>query len=102
MNPETRSLPGSLWVLLISGVLGFWVGAIGFPTWAIPVESAQVIAGLVRYPLDNPFYIYNTRIWTIVIQLCAALLRAGVSAITLPRVLSGLCATARLQALPRL
>ena len=99
MNPETRSLPGSLWVLLISGVLGFWVGAVGFPTWAIPVESAQVVAGLVKYPLDNPFYIYHTRIWTIVIQLCAVVLRAGVSEITLSRVLSGLLGMASFQAL---
>ena len=102
MNPEptpSRIFPIRGLVLLISGVLGFWVGAIGFPTWAIPVESAQVVAGLVRYPLDNPFYIYHTRIWTIVIQLCAVVLRAGVSEITLSRVLSGLLGMASFQAL---
>ena len=71
-------------------MLGFRIGLIGFPTWHIPVETAQVVAGLVRYPPDNPFYIYHTRLWSLVIQLCAVLLRAGISEITLSLALSGL------------
>jgi hypothetical protein len=86
-------------VLLISGALGFWVGSVGFPTWAIAVESAQVVAGLVKYPATNPFYIYHTRIWTLVVQLSAALLRAGVSEIALSRLWSGVIGMVSVQAL---
>ena len=87
------------WVLAISGVLGFRVGMIGFPTWQIAVESAQVVAGLVQYPPDNPFYIYHTKLWSLVIQVCALLLRAGVSEITLSLALSGLLGMISFQAL---
>ena len=83
--------PGpTFWVLAISGILGFRIGLIAFPTWHISVETAQVVAGFVRYPPDNPFYIYHTKLWSLVIQLCAVLLRAGVSEITLSLALSGL------------
>src|SRR5436190_14091321 len=102
MNPEptpSRIFPIRGLVLLISGVLGFWVGAIGFPTWAIPVESAQVVAGLVRYPADNPFFIYHTRVWTLLVQVSAVLLRAGVSEIALSRAFSGILGMLSLQAL---
>ena len=89
LRPRWRPGP-TFWVLAISGILGFRIGLIGFPTWHISVETAQVVAGLVRYPPDNPFYIYHTKLWSLVIQLCAALLRAGVSEITLSLALSGL------------
>lgn len=87
------------WVLAISGLLGFRVGMVGFPTWQIAVETAQVIAGIVRYPADNPFYIYHTKLWSLVIQLCALLLRAGLSEITLSIALSGLLGMVSFQAL---
>ena len=48
------------WVLVLSGILGFRIGLVGFPTWHICLETAQVVAGLVHYPADNPFYIYHT------------------------------------------
>jgi hypothetical protein len=86
-----RWRPGPrFWVLAISGILGFRIGLIGFPTWHIAIETAQVVAGLVRYPVDNPFYIYHTTLWSLLIQLCAVLLRAGISEITLSLALSGL------------
>jgi hypothetical protein len=47
---------GALWVLLLSGLLGFRVGMTGFPDWQVAVETAQVVAGLVPYPPDNIFY----------------------------------------------
>lgn len=87
------------WVLAISGLLGFRVGMVGFPTWQIAVETAQVVARLVQYPPDNPFYIYHTKLWNLVIQLCAVLLRAGVSEITLSKALSGLVGMVSFQAL---
>ena len=70
-------------MLIISGLLGFRVGMVGFPEWQVAVETSQVVAGLVRYPAGNPFFIYHTKLWTIVHQLCAPLLWAGVSEIRL-------------------
>ena len=64
-----------LWVLAASGALGFRVGYIGFPTWHVVAQTAQVLAGFVIYPPDNPFYIYHTKLWTILHQIGAVLLR---------------------------
>lgn len=88
-----------LWVLVISGLVGFRIGLVGYPTWHICVETAQVVAGLVRYPADNPFYIYHTKLWSLVIQACAILLKAGMSEITLSLALSGLLGMISFQAL---
>ena len=60
------------WVLLISGMLGFRVGMIGFPDWQVAVETSQVVAGLVDYPAGNPFFIYHTKLWTILHQIVRA------------------------------
>lgn len=87
------------WVLAISGLLGFRVGLVGYPTWQIAVETAQVVAGLVQYPPDNPFYIYHTKLWSLMIQACAVMLRAGVSEITLSLAISGLLGMISFQAL---
>ena len=88
-----------LWVLAASGLLGFHVGMVGFPTWQVAVETAQVVAGLVTYPPGNPFYVYHTKAWTILHQICAVLLKAGVSEIALSKALSGLLGMASFQAL---
>ena len=87
------------WVLLISGLLGFRVGMVGFPEWQVAVETSQVVAGLVRYPAGNPFFIYHTKLWTIVHQLCAPLLWAGVSEIRLSLIISGVLGMLTFQAL---
>jgi len=86
-------------VLIVSGVLGFAVGAIKFPTWQVAVESAQVVAGIVQYPAGNPFYIYHVKLWTILHQICAVLLLSGVSEISLSIALSGLLGMVSFQAL---
>jgi hypothetical protein len=88
-----------LWVLIVSGLIGFRIGLVGFPTWHICIETAQVVAGLVRYPAENPFYIYHTKLWSLVIQTCAVLLKAGLSEITLSLALSGLLGMISFQAL---
>ena len=80
---------GALWVLLLSGILGFRVGMLGFPDWQVAVETAQVTAGLVTYPADNVFYIYHTHLWTALHQILAIPLRSGVSEITLSLAVSG-------------
>ena len=90
---------GALWVLLLSGLLGFRLGMTGFPDWQVAVETAQVVAGLVPYPPDNIFYIYHTRLWTVLHQLLAVGLRAGVSEITLSLIVSGVLGMLTFQAL---
>lgn len=79
--------------------MGFWIGLTVFPTWQVAVETAQVVAGIVKYPSDNPFYIYHTKLWTVVHQIYAVLLLAGVSERTLSEVGSGVRGMVSLQAL---
>jgi hypothetical protein len=90
---------GALWTLTISGALGFWLGAAVFAEWQVAVETAQVIAGLVSYPPDNPFYIYHVRLWTVLHELLAVLLRFGVWEVTASKLVSGLIIMVSLQAL---
>jgi hypothetical protein len=90
---------GALWVLLLSGLLGSRVGMFGFPDWQVAVETAQVTAGLVSYPPDNIFYIYHTRLWTVLHQVLAIALRAGVGEITLSLGVSGVEGMLTFQAL---
>jgi hypothetical protein len=93
---------GALWTLILSGVLGFWLGAAVFAEWQVAVETAQVIAGLVKYPPDNPFYIYHVRLWTVLHELIAVLLRFGVWEVTASKLLSGVIVMVSLQALSML
>jgi hypothetical protein len=65
----------------------------------VPVETAQVIAGIVRYPPGNPFFIYHLKLWTLLHQVCAILLAAGVSEIRLSAILSGVTGMVSFQAL---
>jgi hypothetical protein len=88
-----------LWALGISGAIGFLLGFVVYPSWQVAVEPAQVVAGLVHYPAGNAFYVYETKLWTILHQICAVLLRAGVSEIALSKALSGVLAMVSLQAL---
>ncbi len=43
------------------------------------VESAQVLAGIVSYPDDNPFYLYHVKTWTLLHQIPALMLAGGMS-----------------------
>ena len=90
---------GALWVLLLSGILGFRVGLLGFPDWQVAVETAQAVAGLVPYPPDNIFYIYHTKLWTSLHHLLALGLLAGVNERTLSLVISGVQGMLTFQAL---
>jgi hypothetical protein len=86
-------------VFVVSGLLGFRVGFVSFPNWQVAVETAQVMAGLVEYPPSNPFFIYHTKLWTILHQICALLLKAGVDETTLSRIVSGLLGMLAFQSL---
>jgi hypothetical protein len=74
-----RSRPWTAgWVLALSAVAGFLVGAVARPTWTDNVESAQVLAGVVVYPQRTPMYDYHTSVYSLTIQAAAVLLRLGV------------------------
>lgn len=85
-------------VLLLSGCAGFAIGLL-HPSWQVAVEPAQVLAGLVRYPDGNPFYLYETRVWNVWHQLLAPLLRAGVTELALSVAISGALGALVFQAL---
>ena len=88
------------WVTLaLSGLIGYAAGSRWFAEWQVPVETAQVIAGIVRYPPGNPFLIYHLKLWTVLHQICAALLSAGVSEAGLSVVLGGVTGMVSSQAL---
>ena len=86
-------------VLAVSGIAGFHAGMVTFPDWQVAVETAQVVAGIVHYPPDNPFYLYHLKLWTILHQICALLLRAGLSEIALSKAVSGLLGMVSFQAI---
>jgi hypothetical protein len=79
-----------LWPLVLTaGVLGYLTGAWQQATWQDVIEPAQVIAGLVHYPADNPVYLYSTLTWTALHQIVAGLLALGISEVDLTVVISG-------------
>jgi hypothetical protein len=86
-------------VLAGSGAIGVFAGAVWQPIWQDGVEPAQVLAGLVSYPPGNPVYLYSVHTWTVVHQLSAALLSAGVSERAISLLLNGLMGMVALQAL---
>lgn len=98
----SANTPRSLRVLAVSGLIGFVIGITRYASWQVAVESAQVVAGLVTYPAEHPFYIYHMKLWTIAHQVCAVLLRMGVSEIALSKIISGLLGAISFQALAML
>lgn len=68
---------GVLFVLVIAGLCGAYLGTP--KTLQNALESAQVLAGKVIYPADNPFYLYHIKAWTLMNQVPALLLHWGVS-----------------------
>lgn len=88
-----------LWVFAISGAAGFRIGYVSFPTWHVAVQTAQVLAGIVHFPRDNPEYIYHTKLWTLLHQLIAPLLMWGVSERQVSLLLSGVLGMLAFQAL---
>ena len=74
--------------LAVAGVLGFAAG-LARPTHQVAVETAQVLAGLVDYPLRNSFHVYHLKLWNLSSQLLALLLQLGVPERALSLALSG-------------
>src|SRR4051812_16940439 len=65
-------------VLASSGAVGFLLGEL-HPSWHDALEPAQVLAGLVRYPIPTPVYLYSVQTWTVIHQVLALALLAGLS-----------------------
>lgn len=76
--------------VITAALLGALV-AIGLHAgWQVPVESGQVIAGIVQLPADNPYAYYHQKAWSLLNQSSALMLRAGMSEIGASIVLAGL------------
>ena len=80
-------------------MIGLVLGALRERTWHDALEPAQVLAGLVRYPPENPVYIYSTHTWTVLHQVFAVRFRWGFSERTLTLMLSRLAGMLSLEAL---
>lgn len=76
-------------VLITSSLLGLIAGLLQ-PTLQVAVEQGQVLAAIVQYPADNPFFIYQSKTWTFLAQFSAIGLRLGLSEISLSLFFSGL------------
>lgn len=98
-RPEPPSRRQVIAVLVACGAIGAFLGAVWRPEWQDALEPAQVLAGLVSYPSDNPVYIYSTRTWTVLHQVPALLLSLGCSERALTLMLSGVMGMVSLQAL---
>ncbi|MBN2591416.1 MAG: hypothetical protein JXA96_16240 [Sedimentisphaerales bacterium] len=63
-----------LFVVIFCGLAGLCLG-FSNATWQVAVETAQVISHIVKYPTDNPFYIYHRKAFTIINYITALLLK---------------------------
>jgi len=82
-------------------ISGFWGALLGLLhaqyQWAI--EPSQIVAGLVKYPRYNPFYIISTKTWNIIHQISAVALSLGISERVLSFLISILIGSLAFQAL---
>ncbi len=76
-------------ILIVSSVLGLFIG-LSLSSLQHAVEQGQVIARLIPYPPENPFYVYQAKAWTFLAQFSAIGLRLGFSEVTLSLFFSGL------------
>ena len=74
---------------VVSASVGFAIGLFWKGTWQANLESAQVLAGIVEYPSDNAFYYYHLKLWTLLSQFPAVLLKLGMDERILSLILSG-------------
>ena len=76
--------------VLITGSLLCLLAGLLQPTYQVAVEQGQVLAGIVQYPADNPFFIYQSKTWTFLAQISAIGLRLGLTEVVLSLFFSGL------------
>lgn len=85
-------------LLFFSGLIGFILGFLHAEyQWVI--WPAQVLAGIVKYPPNNPFYMLSMKSWEILHQIAALLLKIGFSEITISIFLSAILGLLTFQAL---
>jgi hypothetical protein len=75
-------------ILLLSLVFGVFFG-IQYPQWQVALEGAQVLSGITEYPSASPQGIYQAKLWTILNQVLALLLRGGFEERFLASILTG-------------
>lgn len=80
--------------VLLSGAFGAILGVFFTSTWQVAVETAQVLAGLVQYPEQNPFFRYHVSAWSLIHQALALVLWIGLDERVLSIALSGALAAA--------
>lgn len=71
------------------GLAGAVYGALVTPTWTHNLIGGQILAGIVAYPPESPVPALYLNPWSLLVQLAALGLRAGVSEWTLSLVFSG-------------
>lgn len=68
------------WSLNLVALLAFSLGALlavgRHATWQAPVENGQMLAGLVPFLPENPYHLYLVKLWSLLNQASALLLRA--------------------------
>src|SRR5262245_10888894 len=85
------------YVAALSGMIGLFLGMAS--GWQVAVESAQVLAGIVQYPADNPFAMYHWKTWTLLHQVPAVFLSIGVPERIVAMAIAGLTGIVSFQAL---
>jgi hypothetical protein len=85
-------------VVAIAGLVGFAIGWT-HPALQAALESAQVLAGVVKYPGSNPYYVYHVSLWTLCTQIPALALKLGASELSLTLFISGVMGMLSFQAL---
>jgi hypothetical protein len=85
-NPDV-SLRAVMWLVGLSGAA---FGALVRPVWTHNLIGGQILAGIVSYPPDSVMPALYLTPWSLLIQLAALGLRAGLSEWTLSMVFSAL------------
>ena len=85
-------------VVALSGVFGLIFG-LAYSTWHEMVTGAQIVAGVVSYPRENPFRMTHAKAWIIMNQVGALALLSGISEKTLSIMVSGFMGMLSFQAL---
>jgi hypothetical protein len=97
--PDVDSKSDVLHVFAISGMIGFLAALLGRVNWQVSIESAQVVSGIVQYADKSPFYLFHTKVWSLLTQIPAFFLFLGVTERSLSIVISGFAGAFSFQAL---
>lgn len=80
--PSITKFNGSpIYLLILSALLGGIIAVGSHAELQVPLESAQVLAGLIPYPVDNPFYIFHLKGWSLLSQLSTIFLSLGLTVV---------------------